>query len=83
MLNSVRESAKRKEYLEQKLEKDMSRFMSLSEDMDENQSGNVIIQGTIYPGCRIIISNVMFFVKTEISHSKFVREGADIKFTVL
>ena len=83
VLNNVRESAKRKEFLEQKLEKDMSRFMSLSEDIDENESGNVIIQGTIYPGCRIIISNVMFFVKSETVHSKFVREGADIKIAVL
>jgi len=83
VMNNVRESAKRKEFLEQKLEKDMSRYMSLSEDMEENEGGNIIVQGTIYPGCRIIISNVMFFVKSETVHSKFIREGADIKITAI
>ena len=83
VLNNVRESAKRKEFLEKKLESDMARFMSLSEDMNENEGGNVIVQGTIYPGCRIIISNVMFFVKSETVHSKFIREGADIKITAI
>ena len=83
VMNNVRESAKRKEFLEQKLETDMRRFMDLSEDIEDNEGGNVIVQGTIYPGCRIIISNVMFFVKSETVHSKFVREGADIKITAI
>ena len=83
VLNNVRESAKRKEFLEKRLEKDMDRYMNLSEDIAENESGNVIIYGTIYPGCRIIISNVMFFVKSEISHSKFIRDGADVRITAI
>ena len=61
----------------------MARYMSLSEDMEENEGGNVVIQGTIYPGCRIIISNVMYFVKSDVSHSKFIREGADVKITAI
>ena len=83
VMNNIRESAKRKEFLEQKLEKDMARYMSLSEEIEEDAGGNVVIQGTIYPGCRIIISNVMYFVKSEVSHSKFVREGADIRITAI
>ena len=83
VMNNVRESAKRKEFLEKKLEKDMARFMVLSEDMEEDQSGNIIIQGTIYPGCRVIISNVMFFVKSETVHSKFIRDGADVRITAI
>ena len=68
---------------DKKLEKDMARYMSLSEEIEEDAGGNVVIQGTIYPGCRIIISNVMYFVKSEVSHSKFVREGADIRITAI
>lgn len=83
VMNNIRESAKRKEFLEQKLEKDMARYMSLSEDMEESEGGNVVIQGTIYPGCRIIISNVMYFVKSDVSHSKFIRDGADVKITAI
>ena len=83
VMSNIRESAKRKEFLEQKLEKDMARYMSLSEDMEESEGGNIVIQGTIYPGCRIIISNVMYFVKSDVSHSKFIRDGADVKITAI
>lgn len=83
VMNNVRENAKRKEFLEKKLETDMARFMDLSQDMEDNEGGHVIVQGTIFPGCRVIISNVMFFVKSETVRSKFIRDGADIRITAI
>lgn len=80
---SVKESAKTKERLMDELESGKVRYVSLHNEMEQNQNGNIKIFESIYPGCRIIISNVTYFVKTETQHSRFIRDRADIKIVTL
>ncbi len=76
---SVKESAKRMTELKTDLELKKEKYVELHNEMESNQNGFVKISDSIYPGCRIVISNVSCFIKSETQHSRFIREGADIK----
>lgn len=47
--------------------------------IDNNDRGCVKIGSTIYPGCKVVISNVVYFVRTEMARCTLVREEADIR----
>lgn len=78
----------RKEYLKQitqtnimletQMQEARSRYDELKVEMEGNSSGTIRIQDSIFPGTKIVISNVIYFVRDVIVHSKFVRDCADI-----
>jgi len=47
--------------------------------MNKNESGTIRIENIAYPGVKIIISNIVYYVRNEIHYTKFVRDRADIK----
>lgn len=55
------------------------RYDELRPEMDSNTSGSIIVSDVVYPGTKIVISNVIYYVREKIHHSKFVRDRADIK----
>jgi uncharacterized protein (DUF342 family) len=55
------------------------RYEQLKLEMNKNESGTISIQNIAYPGVKIVISNVLYFVRSEIHYTKFVRDRADIK----
>lgn len=59
--------------------KSKARYYELSTLMESNENGYVRVEGIIYPGCKIVVSNVIYYVRKDIMYSKFIREGADIK----
>ena len=63
----------------EKQETSRARYYELRAIMDSNESGCVRVEGIIYPGCKIVVSNVNYYIRKEIMYSKFIREGADIK----
>ncbi len=69
--------------LDAQLQDARRRYDELKVDMDGNANGMIKVQDTIYPGTKIVISNVIYFVREEIHHSKFVRDRADIKINPL
>lgn len=48
-------------------------------EVENNEAGMIKVFDTVYPGTKIVISNVIYYVKDPIQHSKFVRDRADIK----
>ena len=56
-----------------------SRYEALRAQMENNTSGIIKVQDTIHPGTKIVISNVTYYVKDAVQHSRFVRDRADIK----
>ncbi len=58
-------------------------YDELKLSMNNNDSGSIQVQNTAYPGVKIVISNVMYFVRTEVQYSKFIRDRADIKIVSL
>ncbi len=69
--------------LETQLQEARKRYDVLKVDMDVNAAGMIKVQDTVFPGTKIIISNVIYFVREEIQHSRFVRDRADIRITPL
>lgn len=48
-------------------------------EVEGNAAGMIKVYDTIYPGTKIIISNVIYYIKDALQHIKFVRDRADIK----
>lgn len=51
----------------------------LRQEMESNESGRIRVEGIVFPGVKIVISNVNYFVRTEEQHCQYVRDRADIK----
>jgi len=83
ILSSVKDSMTKKKLLSEAVEANQARLNSLIEMTNANANGSIRVQDTIFPGCRLAISNVCYYVKNEIQHSRFIKEGADIRVTML
>ena len=57
----------------------LNRLEELMVEMEMKRSGMVKVHGYIYQGCKIIISDAVYYVKKEFQHARFVKEGADVK----
>ncbi len=55
------------------------RYEMLKVEVENNEAGSIKVFDTVYPGTKIIISNVIYYVRDTIQHSKFIRDRADIK----
>lgn len=66
--------------LETELKESRKRWEELRLEMDNaNSSGVIKVSESVYPGTKIVISNVVYFVREETKYSKFIRDRADIK----
>lgn len=70
-----------KEQLEKKKEQLMERMNFLQEFMDNNSSGTVKVSDTIFPGCKVVIAGIVYYVRKESVRCAFVRDGADVVIT--
>lgn len=67
-----------KETLEKKRDDTLARLNELQEYMENHQSGCIHVSDTIYPGCKVVIAGVVYFVRKETIHCTLVRDNADI-----
>lgn len=67
-----------KEQLEKKKEETMEQLNKLQQYIDEHETGAIHVSDTIYPGCKLIISGVIYFVRKETVHSTLVRDQGDV-----
>lgn len=65
--------------LETQLKEALRRYEDLKIEMENNTSGMIKVSDVVYPGTKIVISNVIYFVRDMIHYSKFIRDRADIK----
>jgi uncharacterized protein (DUF342 family) len=82
-------SEEKKEYLKQvtqnniiletQIKESKKRYDDLRIEMDNNSSGVIKVSDVVYPGTKLVISNVIHYVRQETHHSKFIRDRADIK----
>ena len=52
---------------------------TITESLNAQKDGKIIISGVAYPGVKLTIANVVTFIRTDTHHSQFVRDGADIR----
>ncbi len=75
----VKSMSVNKDALEKKRAEAIARMEELQTFMDDNESGCIRISDTLYPGCKVVISNVVYYVRKETVHCSLVRDRADIK----
>lgn len=56
-----------------------NKFDMLRAEIGNNDGGWVKVENIAFPGVKIVISNVNYYIKTETHYSRFVRDRADIK----
>lgn len=65
--------------IEAELKENRKRYEELRTDMEVQTHGMIKIQDIVYPGTKLIISNVIQHIREEAHHCKFIRDRADIK----
>lgn len=61
------------------LEKYMEEMRSLQELIENKNNAHVLVSGTVFPGVKIIISEVSMAVQSEIKYCRFVKRDGDVK----
>ncbi len=67
--------------LKANLDAKIEELNKLMEELDENNASEacVKVEGFAYPGTKITISEITTTLSTAVQHSKFVRDGADVR----
>ncbi len=65
--------------LRNKIKEASSRYDKLHIEINNCDGGSIRVENIAYPGVKIVISNVNYFVRNEIHYSRFIRDRADIK----
>jgi len=71
---AMREYKKRLEQIENRLD-------DLDALLENSTKGYVQVDDVIYPGCKVTVSTVTTYIKTETKHCRLVRDGADVRVT--
>lgn len=75
----LKQSQKRVAEIEQQIEEIDNRLEELQDDMEMKENGMIRVSQTAYSGCKITISGAVYYVKSDISHARFVKERGDVK----
>lgn len=78
-IQCLRNAATEKETKEKRLQELKERHEELAKEIEENNSGCIKILDTIYPGCKIVISGVVSFIRKSSQRCRIVKDGADIR----
>lgn len=75
----LKHSQKRVAEIDKQIEDIDNRLEELQDDMEMKENGMIRVSQTAYSGCKITISGAVYYVKTELSHARFVKERGDVK----
>lgn len=65
--------------LRKELKECQSQYEQLRAEIGNSDGGWIKVENVAYPGVKVMISNVIYYIKTETHYSKFIRDRADIK----
>ena len=68
-----------KESLEKYEAEILERMKVLKDTIDNYEGGCVKVSSTIHPGVKLTISNAVYYVKTEASYCRYIKEAGDVK----
>ncbi|WP_159436057.1 DUF342 domain-containing protein [Anaerosalibacter sp. Marseille-P3206] len=54
-------------------------YIIVKAKLSDTSSGRLKVEGTVYPGVKIVMGNNVIYIRDEMSHCTFYREGGDIK----
>lgn len=65
--------------LRKELKECQNQYEQLRAEIGNSDGGWIKVENVAYPGVKVMISNVIYYIKTETYYSKFIRDRADIK----
>lgn len=65
--------------MKHRIEEIDKRIDYLCEQIDSFVNGYIAVDDVIYPGCKVMVSNVTTFIHAETKHCKLIRDGADVR----
>lgn len=77
-MKMLKEAAAKKESLKNKMNELQENIDSMKEEIENHEEGKIKVENMAYPGTKMIIRNVTFYVRTITHYCQFVREGADV-----
>ena len=78
-LDYLKQATQNNIMLEAKIKESQKRYEELKIEVENNSSGSIKVSDVVYPGTKLVISNVVHFIREKTHHSKFIRDRADIK----
>lgn len=70
--------AKLNEY-EEEMNLLLDEYLDLKEQLDEMTNGDIIVHNMIYPGVKLLLSNVVYYVRKEEHHLRFFKADGEVK----
>ncbi len=55
------------------------RMAELKERIDSYDGGCIRVLGNVYPGCKFVVSNAVYYVKSEMSYCRFDKEEGEVR----
>lgn len=77
-LKVLKEAAVKKEALTAKKNELEATLNAAKEEIEQHEEGKVKVENIAYPGTKMIIGNVTFYVRSATHYCQFIREGADV-----
>lgn len=75
----LKQSQKRVKEIDEETERITARLDALQNEMEMKSSGTIKVAQTVYSGCKITISGAVYYVKTELSRARFVKDRGDVR----
>lgn len=64
--------------LQKKKEANDKEMENLREEIESHGNGRIVVENLMYPGTKLVIANLVHYIKTETHYCQFIKEGADI-----
>jgi uncharacterized protein (DUF342 family) len=75
----IQASSKTNEYLNNKLNEAQTRLQILKSEINDDNNGRIKVAGTIFPGVKIEIGRLLYYVRSELTYCQFIKEDGEIK----
>ena len=71
-------SAKLNAY-EEELNQLLDEYLNLKEQLDDLNRGSIVVQNMVYPGVKMLLSNIVYYVRKEEHHIRFFKCDGEVK----
>lgn len=75
----LEEARETKERLEKQVQYMLSRMDDLEEIASMQSGGCIRVSGVIYPGCKVMIYNTPYHIRSEMKYCRLIKEHADVR----
>lgn len=68
-----------KDDLTKKIQESLELIEELKSDSGKAENGCVRIYDTIFPGCKIVLYNVVYFIRSDMKYCRFIKDHSEVK----